>query len=303
MPPSAKGPTFTFGSMGRLDAVKEADWPALSAAAKVVGDSVAEIYRHTQAGEEVPKDVYLRLQENVERVRTYEYRTLDRMPTSALHNGELTHPISAANLLAGVLLQGGKPLTAAQVTEFERLGLLFEEEFGRQRAAYGPDTPRARKELDELRLKGKFMDGLWAALTDEQRPLWVDPALRGVAGVDLFDPTLMVIHSTTVVTGATAADLRPKLQALLRPKVGLAEGVVDPRLDAAVDAYLARASRGLEPVPRTAARNYTFAQAVVAGEASAELVEALLRGMTLTPELKRALLDDPTWYVARLLAP
>ena len=302
-PRRALGPTFTFGEMGRLDAVKEADWPSLSASAKVVGDAVAEIYRRTQAGEEVPRAVYLRLQENVERMRTYEYRTIDRMPTSAQHNGELTHPISAANLLAGILAQEGKPLTPAQVAEFERLGLAFEEEFARVRGAYGPDVPRARRLLDELRLKGKFMDGLWAVLTDEQRPFWIDPALKGIAGVDLFDPTLLVFHTTTVVTGATAADLRPKLVGLLRPKVGLAEGASDPRVDAAVDAWLARASRGVEPVARSAARNYTFAQAVVAGEATAELVEALLRGMDLSADAKRALRDDPTWYVARLLIP
>jgi len=48
----------------------------------------------------------------------------------------------------------------------------------------------------------------------------------------------------------------------------------------------------------------TFARAPVAGEASAELAEALLRGMTLTAELERALLVEPEipsegWRVTR----
>src|SRR5262245_40767468 len=184
--PGSKSPLFTFGEMGRLEAVREADWPMLSAAAKVVGDAVAEMHRKTKAGEQVPEDLYLRLQENVERVRTYEYRTFKKMPTAAQHNGELTHPISASNLLAGILAQAGKPLSAAQVAEVERLGVQFDADFARVRAAWTADVPRARRLLEEMRLKGRFMDALWALLTDEQRPLWVDPAFRGLASVDLF---------------------------------------------------------------------------------------------------------------------
>jgi hypothetical protein len=302
-PAPEKGPVFTFGEMGRLDAVREADWPALAEAAKVVADSVAEIHRAAREGRTVAKEVHLRLQENVERVRTYEYRTVDRMPTAAQHNGELTHPISATNLLAHLLAQAGKPLTPGQVAEFDRLGLGFEAEFAAVRAGWGPDVPRARRLLQEMRVKGRFMDALWATLTEDQRPLWVDPALRGVASVDLFDPTLMVIHTSPLVTGAAVADLKPRLFGLLRPKVGLSEGASDPRLEAAVDAFLARTTRGLEPVPRTLARNYTFAHAMLAGEATADLVDGLLRDFDLSPEARKALLEDPSWYVPRLVSP
>jgi len=29
-----------------------------------------------------------------------------------------------------------------------------------------------------VKLKGRFTDALWTTLTDEQRPLWVEPAFR-----------------------------------------------------------------------------------------------------------------------------
>jgi hypothetical protein len=255
----------------------------------------------------VPREAYLRLQENTEKMRTYEYRTLDRMPTAAQHNGELTHPISATNLLAGVLAQGGKPLTPAQVAEFNRLGAVFEDDFARLRATWGPSgaptVVRARRLLGEMTLKGHFMDALWAALTEDQRPLWVDPAFRGVAGLDLFDPTLMVIHTSPVVTGANVGEMRPKLIALLKPKVGVAGDATNPRLDAAADTFLAKAGRGLTAVPATRARNYTFAEALVAGDATSELVETLLRDFELTPDARRALLEDPSWYVPRIVTP
>jgi len=299
---AAKGPTFTFGSFGKLDAVREADWATLGSASKVVGDAIVEILRHADAGTEVPKDVYLRLQENVEKMRTYEYRTIDRIPTSAKHNGELTHPITATNLLASTLEQAGKPLSPAQVAEFERLGVAFDDEFTRLRATWDATIPRARRVLDEVRAKGRFMDALWNLLTDDQKPLWIDPALRGVASVDLYDPTLMIIHTSPVVTGAAAAEMRPKLLALLRPKVGVAADATAPRLEAAVDQFLARATKGLEPVTRARARHYTFAQAVAAGEASVELVETLLRDPELATEKRGELFDDPSWYVPRIVA-
>jgi len=298
-----RGPRFTFGEMGRLDAVRDADGPTLATAAKVTSDTIVEVYRKPQAGEPVPRDLLAHLQEHVEQMRKYEYRTLDRMPTAAQHNGELTHPISATNLLAGVLEQGGQPLTPSQAAEFERLGLAFEEEFARVRAAWTPTTPRARRLVDERRLKGRFMDGLWVALTEARRPRWVDPELRGFASLDLYDPTLMVIHTSPVLVGATAADVRSKLVGVLRGKLGLTAEVVDPRLDAAADAFVGRATRGLAAVPANRVKPYTFVEAMSTGEASAELVEALLRDLDLADGVRKARLEDPAWSVPRLVAP
>jgi hypothetical protein len=287
--------------MGRLDAIRDADWPTLAAASKVVTDSLVELMKHGDAGTNPPKDLYVRLQENVEKVRTYEYRTIDRIPTSAQHNGELTHPITETNLLAATLEQAGKPLSPAQIAEFDRLGRVFDEEFVRLRASWDANVPRARRILEEMRLKGRCVDGLWAALTEDQRACWIDPSLRGVAGIDLFDPTLMIIHTSVVLTGASPAEMRPKMMALLRQKLGLAADAAAPRLESAVDPFLARTTKGLEAVPKARVRNYTFADAMAAGEASADLVDAMLRDPDLAADKRKELLDDPTWYVPRVI--
>lgn len=299
----AKGPTFSFGEMGRLDAVQQADWGSLGEAASAVNAAIAELAQHAEAGTKAPRDTYLKLQENTERMRVYEYRTLDRMPTAAQHNGELTHPISLANLAAAQCAAGGQPLSAAQVTEIERLGVSFDADFARLREGWAPPKPRARRLLEEVTLKGRFTDALFAALSVEQRALLVLPELRGVAGLDLNDPTLMVIHTSPVVSGATPAEIRTKLVGVLEAK--LAQG--EPgraALESAAEAFLQRTqSLVAAPTPKHRLKNYTYAQALVAGEASAELVERLLAGLELTAEKRTALLEDPAWYVPRILAP
>jgi hypothetical protein len=297
------GPTFTFGEGGRLEAVREADWGALAAAARVVDRTILEIHKLRLEGKPVPKELHIRLQEHTEKVRTYEYRTLDRLPTAAQHNGELTHPISLANMIAALVAQEGQPLSAAQVADIDRLGAAFDVQFARLREGWTAGVPRARRILEEYRLKGRFLDDLHAALTAEQRALVIDPAYRGLAGLDLYDPTLMILHTSPVVTGADAAQVRAKVGALLRKNLALAPDAVQPALDTLAEAFTTRALRGAEPVAQARVKHYSFAQGLQAGEAMADLVDGLLREVDLAPPQREALLGDPTWYVPRLVLP
>jgi hypothetical protein len=297
----ATGPRFDFGEVGRLDAVRTADWPMLAGASVEVSKALFEVLERAKAGEKPSKDVQMRLQENTERMRTYEYRTIDRIPTSAKHNGEFTHPVSLANLIAAILERGGKPLDEAQEGKVRALGEAFEREFARVRAGWAPGVPRARRMLEEYRAKGAFTEGLWSVLTAEQRALWIDPALRGVAGIDLHDPTLMILHTTLVVTGATVPEARAKLGKVVRGKLGLDPAASAPALDRDLDAFLARFTPTLEPVAPALAARYSYAQGLLAGEATADLVDALLRDSDLPPATRQALFDDFAWYLPRLV--
>ncbi len=294
-------PTFTFGEAGRLDAVRQTDWGQLAGAARAVDAAVLELHRLQRAGKPAPRELLLRLQENTEKVRTYEYRTIDRLPTAAQHNGELTHPISLANLVAAVLQEAGKPLSAEQVAAVDRLGLAFDAEFARLREGWGPAVPRARRLLEEYRLKGRFTDDLRATLTAEQSATLVEPAVRGRAGLDLYDPTLMILHTSPVLTGADAAEIRTKLGALVRKGLGLPPDAVSAPLEPLLDAFVSRALRGVEAVPAADARHYGYAQGLQSGEATCDLVDGLLRDLDLPPPAREALLQSPTWYVPRLV--
>ena len=297
------GPTFTFGEAGRLEAVREADWAGLAAASREVDRAILQLYLLKLEGKPAPKELKVRLQEHTEKVRTYEYRTLDRLPTAAKHNGELTHPISVTNLIAALLAKEGRPLSAGQVADIDRLGSAFDQQFARLREGWVATMPRARRLLEEYRLKGRFMEDLYAALSAEQRALVIDPAYRGLAGLDLYDPTLMILHTSPVVAGADAGEVRADVGALLRRTLGLAPEAVSPPLDALVDAFTARALRGVEPVAPARAKHYSYAHGLQAGEAMADLVDGVLREVELTAQAREALLNDPTWFIPRLVSP
>lgn len=302
--PSAQGagaPTFTFGEAGRLEAVRETDWVQLAGAARVVDAAVLDMYRLQREGKPVPRELLLRLQENTEKVRSYEYRTIDRLPTAAQHNGELTHPISLANLIAAMLAQAGKPLTPSQVAAVDRLGLAFDAEFARLREGWGPAVPRVRRLLEEYRLKGRFGDDLRAVLTAEQGATLVEPAHRGRAGLDLYDPTLMILHTSPVVTGPDPAEIRSKLGALVRKALAMASNAAAAPLEPLLDAFVRRALLNVDAVPASEARHYGFAQGLQSGEATCDLVDGLLRDLDLPPATREALLASPTWYVLRLV--
>jgi len=296
-------PIFTFGEGGRLEAVRSTDWAAIAEAGKVVQDAIVEMYELNKAGKPVPKEIKLRLQQNVERVRTYEYATIDKLPTAAQHNGELTHPISWANFVASALSAAGQPLTAEQIASIESLGTAFDGQFARLREGWSPAVPRVRRILEEYRLKGKFGTDLDAVLTQEQKTALIDPAYRGIAGLDLNDPTLMILHTSPVVTGGDVEQVRTKLGAMLRRTAGLAPEAASPAVDRLIDAFATRALRGVAPVAASEARHYSYAQGLQAGEAMADLVDGVLRDVDLAPPAREALLGDPTWYIPRLVKP
>ena len=296
-----QGPTFTFGEFGALAAVREADWSEMAASSNVVGDSVRSILEHKEAGEPIPKEIYLALQENVERMRKYEYRTIGKMPTAAKHNGEITHPITMANLFAALLQDAGHPLSDEQVTAIAKLGTAFDREFAAQRERHRADTPRVARILEEYRLKGRFAHDLAAVLSAEQRAVVYDESTRGIAGLDLHDPTLMILHTSPVLVGATIDEIATKLRGLLAKKLDLGEEGA-ARLDAPLESWKQDVRGLLEPVPSTRLKHYSYAQGETAGAATVRLVQRLLGELELGAEIRKALLDDFAIYVPRVVA-
>lgn len=299
--PAAQGPTFTFGKAGALPAIREANWSEMAQSSMIVGSSVHKILAQKEAGEPVPKEVYLALQENVERMRKYEYRTIGKMPTAAKHNGEFTHPITIANLVAAMLASAGKPLTDPQVVRIEALGLRFEREFATQRERHPAGTPRVARMLAEYRLKGRFTADLAEVLDAEQRAVAYDPATRGVAGLDLHDPTLMILHTSPVIAGANVDEIASKLSALLARKLDLDDAAAEA-LERPLDAWRADVRGLLVAVPASRLKHYTYAQGEIAGEATVRLVTRLLSELELGAEVRQALLGDFAIYVPRVVA-
>lgn len=294
-----RGPTFTFGAGGALEGVRQADWVGMAQASQAVLEGLKRILAAADAGEAVPKEAALQVQQNVERIRVYEYGTLDRLATAAKHNGELTHPITVTNLFAALLEDAGVPLTADQTDRFRALGLRLEDDL--EAVLEGPG-PRVRRLVGEYRLKQTFMAQIREALTEAQRAVVVDPETQGIAGLDLYDPSLILIHTSPVLAADTEAGVVAKLEDLLAKKWQL-EAEERSRLEPLLEAWRARIRPLLAPTSPVRLKHYTAAVAGEAGDATVALVDGALRDLDLRPEVRTALEEDPSIYVPRLIAP
>ena len=294
-----RGPTFTFGELGKLDAIREADWKEMAEADAVIQKCLYTIWEFAQKGERAPDDVYIQLQENTEKMRKYEYRTIRKMPTAAEHNGELTNPISMANLLATTLKLAGKPLSEAQVSAINALGEQFEADYTRQRAGYTDKTLRTQKMLDEYLLKDKFRDAMLALLDASQHALVVDTRVFKIAYLDLHDVTLMIIHTSPIISGASASEIGTKFTDLLVKRYNLSEGQ-KAQLAPLLDVWLADIAP-LTPCAKSAVRNYTCAQGAQAGAATVRLQTEMLSVLSPTEEQRRQILNDNGFFIPRLV--
>ncbi|MEZ5991528.1 MAG: sigma-70 family RNA polymerase sigma factor [Planctomycetota bacterium] len=298
---ASRGPTFTFGKYGTHEGIVDSNWKELAGASHKVVTALWQIREKQVAGEPVPNELYLTLQENTETMRKYEYKTIGQIFTWAKHNGELTHPISHSNLIAGELKLADMPLSEAQVSEIEKLGLQWESDFAAAQKKYDANTPRVQKMLDEYELKGAFVDAFWAVLTTEQRDHFVDPKWLHVAFVDLYCTTLMIIHTSPIITGADVVEIRTKLEQMLVKQYNIAEDQ-QPALGPILDTWQSDVGTILSPVKKSDVRFYTYDQGDIAARATARMVKSIRDFVTLTEEDRAKLLDDYSIYVPRVVA-
>jgi hypothetical protein len=293
-------PTFTFGQYGDIKGVRDSNWKELTAANHEVVACIREIREAQRNGEKPAQETMVRLQRNTEIVRKYEYETIGVIKSFARHNGELTYPLSMANLFAGELRTAGLPLSDEQRASIEALGLEFEHDWEAAQARFGNTTPRCEKLLDEYVLKGRFVDRLYDALTAEQRAHMVDPATFRVAFCDLHCPTLMLIHTSPIITGVDAAELKVKLQKMLSERYSIGDGQAET-LQQLIDSWAADVATILTPVPQVEVRYYTYDQGTVALRATVKLVKGLRDLVTMDEEARTKLLDSYDVYIPRIV--
>ncbi|MCA8939588.1 MAG: sigma-70 family RNA polymerase sigma factor, partial [Planctomycetes bacterium] len=212
---AAAMPTFTFGVGGTLEGVLKQNWLEYADASKAVNESLDAIRKARLEGTQVPREVHLRLQRSTERCRQYEYDTWGKLPSAAAQNRETTHPITISNMMAAQLRNAGLPLNETQVRSIEALGERYERGYESLTATFNEETPAARKMHGELILKGKFGEDLIALLSDDQRSVIVNEDTWRRASLDLYCPTLMVIHSSAIVVDKNRENYATKVMELV----------------------------------------------------------------------------------------
>jgi hypothetical protein len=138
-------------------------------------------------------------------------------------------------------------------------------------------------------------------LTEQQRAHFVDPKWLHVASVDLYCPTLMIIHTSPLLTGKDLAEVRGKLQAMLVEQYAIPEGQLEA-LATLLDTWQTDVGGILTPVKQGEVRMYTFDQGAIAGAATVRLVKSI-RDFGMLDEANRAeMLDAYAIYVPRIIA-
>jgi len=221
------------------------------------------------------------------------------LPSWAKHNGELTHPISHSNLVASELKLAGLPLTEQQRAQIEKLGLQWESDYEAAQKKYDANTPRCEKMADEYALKGVFVDAVWDVLSAEQRDYLVDPKWLHVAFVDLYCPTLMLIHTSPILSGADIGEVRAKLQDTLVKQYGIAEDQL-PALGPLLDTWQSDVAEICGEVKKSDLRFYTFEQGLTAARATARLVKSIRDYVTITEDNRARMLDAYDIYIPRI---
>ncbi|MCI0651602.1 MAG: sigma-70 family RNA polymerase sigma factor [Planctomycetes bacterium] len=296
---SAHGAIFTFGEGGRLDEVQKANWPEMAEASRIVAGAILEYFEFEARGEKPPEQLLLALQENTEKVRKYEYRTIGKLPTAAKYNGELTHPISIANLVASLLVQAELPLSEAQVARISRFGEAYDEGMARVTREFPAGTLRPRRLLEEYLLKGEFTEQLFGQLTGEQRAVVVNPASHREALLDVFSPAVMLVHTSPIVTGTNAEELRTACADLLAARYSLTAEQKE-RLLPLLAEWIEDVDGLLAPVEKRRARHFTYDEGIVAGRATVSLLAKILDVLELDDAARGKIIDEPGFLIPRI---
>jgi hypothetical protein len=298
---AATRPAFTFGPETVHEALAATNWREIGQAHRAAQTALRDLLHAKQQGSDGDFETKVALQQNVEKLRTYEYRVIGDLPGNSNYNKEFSHPITAANMVAAALRDAGLPLTDAQVAQIAGFGEQYMKDFDAQQERYTPTTLRVTKIVDEMVLKNAFTDAMFAALTPAQRDVVTSDEIRGVGHLDLLSPVLMLLDSP-VLPGETTDEIATKAVSLLRNRLQLTDEQL-AQCDAALTAWRRDATATLTPVAKLIAPHYSFTDAVAAGRASAALYEAIRFECSADAELYERITNEHIIIIPRLVEP
>lgn len=287
-----------FGKYAELEAIQKADWSEMAAAVESLNALLAEVFERFQRGEAIDPELQKKVAAENAKLLQYAGAVTGKIATQSPLNGEFTHPITTANLMAAMLERAGAPLSPEQLAAFERLGAAYDAEYDALQESYGEDVPRLQKIVDELELKRAAIGKLEGVLGEEQKRTIFRPETRDRLQVDILSPATSAILIARPVDLANREGL-PGTIASVAKEYEL-EGVDEAALREIADAWI----RDLEPIlaepvgPREPLR---LDQIIAAGKAQAKAARALAALPGLSEKSRAAILASPGWSVPRLV--
>ena len=217
------------------------------------------------------------------------------LPTNSGYNGELSHPVVLSNLMESVLDGANVPLTESQRAEISSAGSGHETEYERLQASYDDDTPALRRIMDEMELKQVFVDSMKGALTREQLDALHFPLdFMGYRG-EFFSAGQMIVTQARFQNVGSESEVRRVLTKEIASRYQLGPEHI-AGLGFAADTYF----ESVQPIVSAVRGSMTLDQAVAAGLAQSQLLEAILQIPGLPESTRSRVLKENTWLVPGL---
>lgn len=295
----AKGLPVAFGKFAELEEIQKADWLEMAEAVEKINELLLDVSTKMKEGKPIDVDLQQKVGEQNQKLVRYYAKIMGKIPTNGPLNGEFSHPITTANIMAAMLDRAQVPLTDEQVQAIARLGGEYEKDYEDQQEKYGESTPRLLKMMDELMLKKKCYDAMGGLLTQDQRDAVIHPDIHNRLQLDTLSPATMAILLATPSYFSEREALPGKIAQYLGKDLGIP---VDD--NEAVKAIVDQWAKDLEPLMESPVEDKQpvhLDQALTAGNAQAKALAALLQLPELDEKVKNTLLSAPGWQVPLLL--
>lgn len=296
-PPSPKLP-IAFGSFGELDALAAADWPEAGGAIKAMNGLMVELFTALSKGEPVDPELQKKIQEENNKLVRVAAGIMGKIPTHSAINGEFSHPLVTANLLAATLDQLELPLTKAQREAVSRLGAGYDKAYEKLQDGYSKDTPTLQKFVDELALKQDHMKKVRDTLTQAQIDAAFPASLRDRVAVDILSPGVSAIMFAQQENFKSAEAARTKLQSRFVKDFGIGDDF-QSSLAAPFDAWQEEVASLLTPRPEDKSP-LLVDEALIAAQAQVHLINELLQIPGLDANTRAKILAHQGWIVPRV---
>ncbi|MBL4846247.1 MAG: FecR domain-containing protein [Planctomycetes bacterium] len=299
-PAKAEGLRVRSFGVEQQDALKTVNWTRAGEGAAEIFPHLAAVWASIQEGKPidpaVQKKLYMANQKLVEIILEVQ----GKLPTHAKGNGEFTHPLIIANLMAEHLANAGQPFDEAQLAGVSRSGEQYQAAWDLAQARYGEQTPLVRRLIDELILKRDCMAKVEALLTPAQREIVIFKEAQHVNQLDIYSPVMLVIMNAKPQGVSDERPLRARLDILASRTWGLSEADL-AAASPALDAWARILNPQLVEAPRQLMGSFTLAEAVRSGSAQADAMEEILRVLPADSEAAKTILTTTKFMVPRKL--
>ncbi|MGE3165567.1 MAG: RNA polymerase sigma factor [Planctomycetota bacterium] len=298
---AAKKLAVAFGEFADMDAFKNADWADMAAAVEGLNALLLDLIEGQKNGEGLPEGFAQKVQRENARLLAFAAAVISKIPTHAPINGEFTHPLATANLMASMLDRADLSISDAQRAAWAQAGESYEQEYARLQAGYGEDSLEMTKLLDELELKRDSLQDMHGALTAEQSQSLLHPELQDRYQLDALSPFISLLSLTQPVAVAS----RDEAVNVVRSHVARSLQIPETALAGAAhdfDRWAAEVAPILTPISAADLTYMHLNDATTAGRAYERLLQSLSRSLALDDAARARIQNEQGWLVPRLVS-